>query len=81
MNTAVYDELMMEQRVNVTAMADIVHDLVTGGVSRLRDGGWLRQRAAIAGLSRHECGALEALRTRLLDGSALLTGSPFDHWS
>lgn len=81
MNTAMYDELMMEQRVNVTAMADIVHDLVIGGISRLQDGGWLRQRAVIAGLSRHERGALEALRTRLLDGGVLLTESPFDHWS
>jgi hypothetical protein len=81
MNTAMYDALMMEPQVNVTAMADIVHDLVTGGISRLQDGGWLRERATAAELDRHERGALEALRLRLLDGSMELLQSPFTPWS
>lgn len=80
MNTAMHGVLVMEQRVNVTAIADIVHDLVAGGISRLQDGGWLRQRVVIAGLSRQECAALDALRARLLDGSTVLLRSPFDPW-
>ncbi len=81
MNTAMYDELVMEQRVNVTAMADIVHDLVTGGISRLQDSGWLRERATAAGLDRHEGAALDALRARLLDGgTAFLTATDLGNW-
>ncbi len=81
MNTAMQGALVMEPQVNVTALADIVHDLVTGGVSRLHDERWLHERAAVAGLDRHERGALEALRARLLDGVALLVESPLSHWS
>jgi len=81
MNTAMYDELVMEPRLNVTAMADIVHDLVTGGVSRLQDARWLCERTTAVELDRHERGALEALRLRLLDGSTELLRSPFTPWS
>jgi len=70
METGMHGELVMEPQVHVAALADIVHDLVAGGLSHLQDGGWLRARATAAGLDRDEGAALEALRARLLDGGA-----------
>ncbi len=73
MKTDICGELVLEPRLNVTAMAVIVQDLVGGGVARLQDGRWLRERAQAADLGQHERAALEALRTRLqARGAALL---------
>lgn len=69
-----------ESQVNVAALADIVHDLVAGGLSRLQDDGWLDERATAAGLDAHERGALERLRLRLLDGSAVLLRASIGLW-
>jgi hypothetical protein len=80
MNTAMYDELVMEQRVNVTAMADIVHDLVAGAAAYLHDSRRLRERAEAAGLDAHECAALENLRARLCTGGVGLLGTTTSNW-
>lgn len=63
---------------NVSAMADIVHDLVAGGLSLLQNAQWLRERAEATGLGLPEYEALEALRARLLeDGTTLLSSGEF----
>src|SRR3954468_9915115 len=62
MDSAVQGELVLEPRVNLTAMAEIVRDLLAGGVSRPQDGVWLRERAQAAGLDAQEGAALDALR-------------------
>ncbi len=80
MDMATYGELAGESRVDVVALAAIVHDLVGGGFARLQDGRWLRERVAAAGLDRHERGALEALRARLLDDGAALLRAPLSPW-
>ncbi len=73
MTTAICGELVLEPRLNVTAMAEIVQELVGGGVARSQDGRWVQERAQAAGLGQHERAALEALRTRLhARGAALL---------
>jgi hypothetical protein len=80
MSVAMHGELTMEPQVNVTAMAEIVHDLLAGGVSRLQDGVWLRQRARAAGLAAQESAALEALRMHLAAGRALLEAALASPW-
>lgn len=57
--------------VHITELAAIVRDLVAGGVARLHDDQWFRDRAMAAGLDAHECAALDALRTRMLDTGAV----------
>jgi len=76
MDMGTHGELAVESRVDVVALAAVVHDLVAGGFSRLQDGRWLRERAVAVGLDRHERGALEALRARLLDDGAALLRAP-----
>ena len=66
--TSTCSGLAPEPRVQVTAMAGIVRDLVVGGRARLRDSMWLRRRVAAAGLSPQEGTALEELRARLRAG-------------
>lgn len=80
MDMGMHGELVMEPQVNVVALADIVHDLIAGGFSRLQDGRWLRERAVAVGLDRHERSALEALRARLLDDGAALLRAPLSPW-
>ncbi len=80
MDMAMYGELAGESQVDVVALAAIVHDLVGGGFSRLQDERWLRERAVAVGLDRHERGALEALRVRLLDDGAALLRAPLSPW-
>ena len=65
-----YDELAAEPRVDVLAIAEIVQDLLAGGLSRLRDGSWLRERSEAAGLGRHEYAALQAFGARLSESGA-----------
>ncbi len=73
MNANMPGELVMQPRVNVSALADIVEEMVAGGVSRLQDRQWLCQHATAAGLGQHEQAALETLRARLcVSGAALL---------
>lgn len=83
MNTDLYGELAMElqaPQVNVAALADVIHDLIAGGLSHLHDGRWLDKRATAAGLDRHEHSALEALRARLLEGGTLTMDTPISQW-
>jgi len=73
MNAGMPGELVMQPRVNVSALADIVEEMVAGSVGLMRDSLWLRERTTIAGLDRHEQAALETLRARLcVSGAALL---------
>lgn len=60
-------ELVMEPPVQVSAMATIVQELISGGDTGPQDGVWLHHRAERAGLDTNEYGALEALRVRLLE--------------
>jgi hypothetical protein len=80
MGIAVQGELEMEPRLNLTVMAEIVRDLLAGGVSRLQDGVWLRERAETVGLDAQEGAALEALRVRLASGRALLDTALTSPW-
>lgn len=63
------DGLELDPRVDVVAMAQIVYDLVAGGLARAqaraRDMDWLRAHANVALLGRHEYESLEALGARL----------------
>ncbi len=61
----------MEPQVHVTALVEIVRDLLAGGPSRWGDGTWLREHAAAAGLDAHERAVLEELRLRLGAGDML----------
>ena len=80
MGIAGQGELVLEPRVHLTAMAEIVRDLLAGGVARLQDGVWLRERAQAAGLDAQEGAALEALRARLAGGRALLDTALASSW-
>lgn len=73
MTTNMYGTPMMGPQFNVSAMADIIHDLVGGGITHAHDGQWLRERVQVAGLGYHEHAALEALRSRMqIHSTALL---------
>lgn len=67
--------------VRVSALAEVVHDLLAGGSARLHDASWLRERAAAADLSQHEHAALEALCERLRSGGATRLVTSALHWS
>lgn len=67
------NELVNESKVNVSAMAEIVHDLLAGGFSRTQDRQWLQRRTDEAGLSRYEQEALESRQVWLSEhGTAVL---------
>ncbi len=66
--------MCLDLSVNVNAMADIVQDLMGGGLSLLGNAQWLLERATAVGLETFEYEALESLRVRLLDSGALLLG-------
>lgn len=71
--TFMQDNPTMAPLIDIAAMAAIVHELVDGGLSRVGDASWLRDRVAAAGLGPVECAALEALRGRLhIGGDALV---------
>jgi len=73
MTANMYGTPMMGPQINVSAMADIIHDLVDGGATHAYDGQWLRERVRTAGLGDHEHAALETLRSHLsTQGTALL---------
>ena len=72
MELSTSSELAVVPHVRVATMAAIVHDLVAGDASRLRDNVWLRRQTTAAGLNQHECEALEALRVRLNEQGARL---------
>jgi len=59
--------------VNVDGMAAIVRTMVAGERVMLEDGNSLDEQIRRAGLARHERVALEALRLRLRDETALQT--------
>ncbi len=69
-NIGTYGELAAEPRVDVLAIAEIVQDLLAGGLSRLQDGSWLRERSEVASLGRHEYAALQAFGARLSESGA-----------
>lgn len=71
----------LEPPIHVSALAAVVQDLLAGGRVRLHDRHWLLTRAATVGLNQQEYAALEALRTRLCDGSATLIAVRSTHWS
>lgn len=58
-------QAVLEPQVHMSAMAAIVHEIVTGTEDRRQDGRWLRERMTAAGLDTQECEALEALRMRV----------------
>lgn len=62
----------MGPAINVTAIAEIVHDLLAEGSSAIQNAAWLRERAAAVGLGPHEYTALETLRIRLAAGGTEL---------
>ncbi len=64
--------------INVDEIAAIVQVMIAGGQIALEDDVWLNEHVRKAGLARHECRALEALRVRLrnrvtLQGDAIPT--------
>ncbi len=74
MGMSTYSAATLEPRIQMTAMAAIVQDLLTGERSRREDSLWLRERAHEAGLGLHAYAALETLRVRLgQSGMALST--------
>lgn len=76
------DDMTLEPRIDLTAMARIVRDLLAGGEERLHDAGRLRRHATAAGLGTHACAALEALRQRLCQrGAALLDATAITPWN
>ena len=53
--------------VNVTAMAEIVKELLDGNASQQQNAAWLQQRSRAAMLGEHERAALEALRVQMYE--------------
>jgi len=72
MDTITYEQLVGDPQIQVGPMAHIVKDLIAGGLPRLRDESWLRERADAACLATHEYEALETLRIRIRDGGTSL---------
>ena len=75
-----YSEMALDTPVHVSAMADIVRDLLAGDRARLQNDQWLRQRAQDAGLDRHERAALEALRMRISQDDPTLCHATSRQW-
>ncbi len=76
-----YDELAAEPRIDIVAMAEIVHDLIAGGLFRAQDGKWLLEHSEAAALGRHAYEALQALGERLSEsGTAALDGTTSKYW-
>ena len=65
MSTEMSGILTLQPQVKVTAMAEIVRELVAGGAARAHTSSWLAARTTAAALSPAETSALEALRLRL----------------
>ena len=57
--------VIVDPSMNVTGMAALVRELLSGSEERRRDARWLRERALSLGLDAHEHAALETLRARL----------------
>lgn len=73
--------LTVESQVNIAAIADIVQDLIQGGLAQLQDNRWLHNHRASGGLTPHEYTALEALGDRLsVEGVATLDGVKSIWW-
>jgi len=72
--TGMVGALIMEPRVDVTAMASIVRALI-GDTGPARDVRWLHERTTAAGLGTHASDALEALRAHLYEGGTALSAS------
>lgn len=75
-----YSEMALDTQVHVSAMADIVRDLLAAEPARRWDDAWLRQRAQDAGLDRHECAALEMLRMRISQDDPTLCHATSRQW-
>lgn len=78
MSMVTREDRAIGSHVQVAAMAQVVAELLGGGLPRLEDAAWLRERAATAGLATHEYGALESLRVRLQQGGSSLLDAVAD---
>lgn len=78
--TVVVTDRPLVAQVNVRAMAGIVQSMLTGGRAALEDGEWVRAQVQAVQLAPHEHAALEALRTRLQSGTALLREASTTTW-
>jgi hypothetical protein len=73
MGALLNDVLVMEPPTNVTALAEIVKDLIMGTPQQQQDKALLRTHPLAACLTEHEYAALEALRVQIYErGMTLL---------